>query len=62
MQFRADSSRYVTSQAEQILCAPATVYTAMAATMYAIRATLEPPEYALFESLTTTGVSVLKHR
>ena len=34
---------------------------AMAATMYTIRATLAEKEYALFEALTTTGVSVTKH-
>ena len=47
--------------AERILCSPGTTYTAMAATMYTIRATLAEEEYALFESLTTTGVSVTKH-
>jgi len=36
-------------------------YAAMAATMYTIRATLPPPEYALFERLTTAGAVVLKH-
>ena len=47
--------------AERILCSPGTTYTAMAATMYTIRATLAEEEYSLFESLTTTGVSVTKH-
>ena len=47
--------------AERILCSPGTTYTAMAATMYTIRATLAEKEYALFEALTTTGVSVTKH-
>ena len=47
--------------AERILCSPGTTYTAMAATMYTIRATLAEKEYSLFEALTTTGVSVTKH-
>lgn len=58
----------------EILCSPNAIYTAMAvrfgrvlshhvsqATMYTIRATLSELEYALFEQLTTDGVSVLKH-
>lgn len=43
-----------------ILCAPNAIYTAMAAAMYTIRATLSEDEYALFEKLTTDGVVVSK--
>lgn len=54
-----DAERH--AKAKEILCSPRTTYTAMAATMYTIRATLEEREYALFEALTTSGVSVTKH-
>ncbi|KAJ1455105.1 hypothetical protein M885DRAFT_520672 [Pelagophyceae sp. CCMP2097] len=46
---------------DAVLCSPHTIYTAMAATMYTIRAALSEAEYALFERLTTDGVMVLKH-
>ena len=47
--------------ADKVLCSPNTIYTAMAATMYTIRSTLAEAEYDLFEKLTTSGVTVLKH-
>lgn len=50
----------VGSTPSDILCAPNAIYTAMAAAMYTIRATLSEDEYALFEKLTTDGVVVAK--
>lgn len=47
--------------ASAILCSANAIYTAMAATMYTIRATLDNDAYGLFEQLTTDGVVVLKH-
>jgi hypothetical protein len=44
-----------------VLCTPDMTYSTMAATMYSIRELLGEREYALFENLTASGVSVLKY-